>query len=102
MKKSIIVALLALTTTFAFAIPNGCYNGASGMFRGIRCAIQIGGDAFNVLNSDGYVKARYTIVGDDNGRLTLQSEYGTTVYASWWTEDGQVYIKFNESILVRD
>lgn len=98
MKKTILIAILALSSAFAFAVPNSCYNG-TGSFRHIRCAIQISGNTFHVMNSDGYVKFRYTIVEDNNGRLTLQSDEGLpSAHAYWWTEDGQVYLKFNDGL----
>ena len=96
-----------LTTTFAifsflsiFAIPNGCYSGESRHNRD-RCAIQISDNTFHVTNKEGEVIARWTIVSDENGKLTLKSVYGATVSATWWREDGKTYLKFNYELFTR-
>ena len=100
MKKTIMVVVLTLASIFAFAIPSGCYSGTSRINRD-RCAIQISGNVINVTNREGNVIARWNIVSDTNGKLTLRSEYGATMTASWWKEDGEVYLNFNSETFTR-
>jgi hypothetical protein len=92
--KFLLVTLLTALTLFASAIPSGCYEGSSRHNRD-RCAIQISNNVIHVIGSDGYVVAKWTIVSDNNGKLSLKSEYGATTTASWWSEDGKVYLNFN-------
>ena len=94
MKKYLMVVLLVFASVFAFAVPNGCYQGTSRHTRG-RCALLIQGDVLHVINRDGDVIARWNIISEKDGRLSLKSEYGATNSASWWVEDGQVYLNFN-------
>lgn len=94
MKKIVLAAILTFVTVFTFADPPfGCYEGSSRYSRG-RCAIQVGGGDINVIGSDGTVIARWKIVSDNNGEMTVRSEAGVTKTASWWREDGEVYINF--------
>jgi hypothetical protein len=93
-KKIVLSSLLVFATVVAFAIPGGCYSGTSRTNRD-RCAIHIGGNTLSVMNRNGDVVARWNIVKDNNGVLTLKSEYGATATASWWKEDGKVYLNFN-------
>ena len=94
MKKSIILALLLFVNILAYAVPSGCYEGSSRTHRG-RCAIQISHNVMNITNRSGEVIARWTIVSDKDGVLTLRSEYGAGATARWWKEDGKVYLTFN-------
>lgn len=95
MKKLFVVVILALATIFTYANPPaGCYKGSSRHNRD-RCAIQVSGNTLNVINREGDVIARWNIISDNNGKLTLKSEYGATMVASWWREDGEVYLNFN-------
>ena len=94
------VALLALISVIAMAVPSGCYEGSARPHRG-RCTIQIGSTDFNILNKEGDVIARWTIVSDNNGTLTLKSPYGATATATWWRENGNVYINFNYETYTR-
>lgn len=95
MKKLILCTLLVFASVFAYAIPSGCYSGTSRTNRD-RCAIQISNRTINVTNRSGEVIARWTIVKEDNGVLTLRSDYGATATATWWTDDdGNVFLNFN-------
>ena len=96
MKKLILFTMLTFATVLSYAIPDGCYHGSRRRADKERCAIRISGDKFNVLSrSTGEVVASWTIVSDKNGVLTLKSEYGASATASWWEEDGTVYLSFN-------
>jgi hypothetical protein len=97
MKKYLLMVLLVFAFIFAFAVPNGCYEGVSGPARG-RCAVHISGSVISCLNKNGDVIARWTIVSEDNGNLSVRSDYGVTQSASWWREDGKVYLKFNYQV----
>lgn len=94
MKKYLLMVLLVFATLFAFAVPNGCYEGTSGPAKG-RCAVYINGNEISVLNKNGDVIARWYIVSENDGKLSVKSEYGATQGASWWREDGKVYLNFN-------
>jgi hypothetical protein len=94
MKKIVVLFLFALASTLSFAIPNGCYSGSSRQTRD-RCAIQISGNDFNIINREGDVIARWKIISDTNGQMSLKSEYGATASASWWEEDGKIYLSWN-------
>lgn len=90
MKKYLMVFLFILASVFTYAIPDGCYDGR------YKCGVYISGDVIHVTNKNGEVIARWTIVREDNeGNLTVKSEYGATQSAKWWREDGQVYLYFN-------
>ena len=84
------------TTAFAYAIPSGCYSGTSRTNRD-RCAIQISDNTLHIISkSSGEVLARWKIISDNDGVLTLKSEYGATASASWWRDDdGSVHMNFN-------
>ena len=100
MKKILLAVIFTVVSLFAFAIPSGCYEGTSRTNRD-RCAILIQGDEINVTNRYGDVIARWKIVSDNNGKLTLKSEYGATSSATWWKEDGNVYLNFNYETFTR-
>lgn len=90
------LVLLTFASLVSYAIPNGCYYSGRSNSPRKHCEILISGDSFNCLNREGEVIARWTIVSDNDGRLTLKSEYGATAYASWYTtDDGEVRIEFN-------
>ena len=74
-------------------VPSGCYEGSSRYTRG-RCAISIMNDILHIINKKGEVIARWNIKSDKDGILTLESEYGVGNLASWWIEDGHVYLNF--------
>ena len=93
MKKFIMLALLTFATIFAYAIPSGCYEGSSNKNKD-RCAIYIKDNVLNVTNRSGEVIARWNIVSDKDGILTLKSDYGAGLTASWWREDGKIYLNF--------
>ena len=94
MKKYVLMILLVFASIFTFAVPNGCYEGLSGPAKG-RCTVYISGSVISVLNKDGDVIARWNIVSENDGKLSVRSEYGATQSASWWREDGKVYLYFN-------
>ena len=94
MKKYLLLVLLVLASIFTFAVPNGCYKGLSGPAKG-RCAVHVSGSVISVMNKDGDVIARWNIVSENNGELSVRSEYGATQTARWWREDGKVYLNFN-------
>lgn len=94
------IMLLALFSVFTFAVPNGCYDGISGIAKGRKCAIHIQGSTFSCTNRNGDVIARWTIVSESDGTLYLKSEYGASSKATWWQEDGKVYLNFNGAIHV--
>ncbi len=96
------VALFAFVSIIAFAIPNGCYDGISGIAKGRKCGIYISGSTFSVTNRDGEVIARWEIVRESDGTLYLQSPYGASATATWGWEDGEVYISFNGAIYKHD
>lgn len=100
MKKSLVVFLLALISVFVFAVPNGCYDGISGIAKGRKCAIHIGGSTFSVTNRNGDVIARWEIVSERDGTLYLKSQFGASATATWWREDGKVYLNWNGAIHV--
>ena len=102
MKRRIMIALLALASIFAFAVPNGCYDGASGMAKGRKCAIHISGSELSLTNKSGEVIARWEITSDSDGVLYLKSAYGATATAKWWREGGEVYISMNGMLYVHD
>lgn len=88
--------MLTVATLISYAIPNGCYYSGRSNSPRKHCEIQISGSSFNCLNRDGDVIARWTIVNEDDGRITLKSEYGATAYANWYvTDDGDVRLEFN-------
>lgn len=96
------VALLALVSVFALAVPSGCYDGVSGVPRGRKCAIHISGSTFSVTNKEGYVIARWEIVSESNGTIYLRSAAGGSATASWWREDGEVYLNFNGAVYINN
>jgi len=100
MKKFILLTMLIFSTLLTYAIPNGCYSGQSRHNRD-RCAIQISDNSIHITNKDGEVIARWSIVSDENGKLTLKSAYGATASATWWTEDGKTYLRFNYEVFTR-
>lgn len=100
MKKILLAVVFTVVSLFAFAIPSGCYEGTSRINRD-RCAILIQGDELNITNRDGDVIVRWKIVSDNNGKLTLRSEAGATASATWWKEDGNVYLNFNYETFTR-
>ncbi|MBQ8969434.1 MAG: hypothetical protein IJ064_06860 [Bacteroidaceae bacterium] len=100
MKKLFISIVLTLISLFAYAIPGGCYSGESRAHRD-RCAIQISNNTLNVINREGDVIARWSIVKDENGKLTLKSALGATANATWWEEDGKIYLRWNYELYTR-
>ena len=100
MKKLFISIVLTFVTLFTYAIPSGCYSGESRAHRD-RCAIQISNNTLNITNREGEVIARWSIVSDENGKLTLRSSLGVTVSATWWEEDGKIYLRFNYEVYTR-
>ena len=101
MKRYFLTIALAIFTFISiFAIPNGCYSGESRHNRN-RCAIQISDNTLNITNKDGVVIARWSIVSDLNGKLTLKSAQGATASATWWNEDGKTYLKFNYEVFTQ-
>lgn len=95
MKKSLMVALLALVSVIAMAVPSGYYQNSRG--RGVH----ISGSTFSVCNRDGDVIARWEIVNESNGVLSLRSSLGAVATASWWSEDGEIYLNWNYDTYVR-
>lgn len=94
------VALLALVSVFAMAVPNGCYKNYTNSRRGN--LVCISGTTFSCTNRDGDVIARWEIVGESDGVLTLRSSLGATATASWWREDGKIYLNWNYETYVHD
>ena len=87
MKKFLFLMLFAFTSIFASAVPSGCYRGLWD------CNMYISGNELHILNRNGKVSARWTIVSEDNdGNFTLRSEYGVERTGKWWREDGKVYV----------
>lgn len=74
-------------------IPEGCYEGSSRSKRG-RCAILISSNTLHIMDREGKVLGRWNIESDKDGVLILKSEYGAGARASWWTNDGNVYLEF--------
>lgn len=101
MKKLFFLAAFFIASIFAYAIPSGCYSGTSRPHRD-RCAIQISDNILYMTSRDGTVTAKWTIVSDKDGILTLRSEYGATLSASWWVdEDGDVHLNLNYETFTR-
>ena len=98
--KALLITLLTVISLFAFAIPSGCYEGSSRHNRD-RCAIQINGDVLHFINREGDVIARWNIISDKDGVLSLKSAYGATATATWWSEDGEIYLNFNYETYTR-
>lgn len=94
------VMILSLFSVFAFAVPNGCYDGISGIAKGRKCAVHIQGSTFSCTNKNGDVIARWEIVSESDGTLYLKSEYGASAKATWWREEGKVYLNWNGAIHV--
>ena len=94
------IALSMFTFLSTFAIPGGCYSGESRINRD-RCAIQISDNTLHIINKEGDVIARWKIVSDEDGKLTLKSEFGATKSATWWNEDGKTYLKWNYEVYTR-
>lgn len=90
------VMLLALFSVFAFAVPNGCYKAITGTAKGR--IVHIGGTTFSCTNKNGDVIARWEIVSEKDGTLYLKSVYGASATATWWKEDGKVYLRWNGAI----
>ena len=74
-------------------IPEGCYEGTFRSKKG-RCAILISSNALHIMDREGKVLGRWNIESDKDGVLILKSEYGAGARASWWTNDGNVYLEF--------
>ena len=78
------------------AVPSGFYKNSAG--RGVL----ISGNEFNVCNKNGEVVVRWEIVGESNGELTLRASTGVTAKASWWKENGKIYLNWNYDTYVHD
>lgn len=100
MKKLFLSIILTFVTLFTYAIPNGCYSGESRAHRN-RCAIQISSNTLHIINREGEVIARWSIVSDEDGKLKLKSALGATASATWWEEDGKIYLKWNYELYTR-
>lgn len=101
MKRYLFTVVFSIFTYLSiFAIPTGCYSGESRTKRD-RCAIQISNNTLHITNKDGEVIARWSIVSDENGKLSLRSVFGATASATWWSEDGKTYLKFNYEVYTR-
>ncbi|MBP5663568.1 MAG: hypothetical protein J6X16_04775 [Bacteroidales bacterium] len=98
--KTFLITLLTVISLCAFAIPSGCYEGSSRHNRD-RCAIQISDNVLNVINREGDVIAKWNIISDNNGVLSLRSSAGATATATWWKEDGIIYLNFNYETYTR-
>lgn len=96
MKRRIMVALLVLVSIIAMAVPSGYYQNSRG--RGVH----ISDNTFSVTNRSGEVIARWEIVGERDGVLTLRSSVGATATASWWREDGKIYLNWQYDTYVHD
>ena len=90
------VALLALVSVIAMAVPSGYYTNSAG--RGV----YISGSTFSTTNRNGEVKANWEIVSEKDGVLTLRSAFGATATASWWRENGKIYLNWNYDTYVHD
>lgn len=100
-KNEISPSITAETILSESKIPSGCYKGTSRRDKDF-CRIIISYGTLHVCQKDGTVIARWEIVSDNDGTLSLKSEYDAHASASWWTEDGNVYLSFNYQTYVRD
>lgn len=101
-KKEILVNVTNTNEIAALSegsVPSGCYEGTSRRHKGF-CRILISGGTLHVCDREGNVIARWNIVSDNDGKLSLKSDYNATASASWWKEDGKVYLTFNYETFV--